>query len=532
MPHSDRFLQLKRLTLFRLFFISTLFLFIHRVLPLVERGIRPLPADPLHLFVAGLFLLSILYLVWLHTRWRLELLARVQCAVDPLLAFVLITLTGGVHSPLYFFFALSVLSTALILGRREALVVGVLAMLLTVLSNTLIGTLFSMAEPFNATMARWLVLQGTAFLLTALLAGTLSEKARGLQEAVEDHRENLASTIFLNRQIIDALPFGMITLTPQGVIRTVNTKAAEILDRAAQELTGRNLGRILPDFRWVLDNPVQETIHVEMNHHQRILDVSLSPLVDFRDTHVGVLVVLRDLSHQKKLEKELAEKDRLALAGRMAAFMAHEIRNPLASIMSAVQMLGTSEGENRRERLRRIVLEEVTRINRLTTDFLLFAKPGQPERRLISLAELLEEIYLQLRPDQRWGEGRTLEIQVPATLRVWFDPSHLRQVFFNLLLNAAQFTSANGQVVIRGGIVENRAEIQVLDNGVGIDPDLLPKVLEPFFTTRTTGTGLGLAMVGQLVRVNKGQISLANRPEGGLQVSLFLEGDDGNHPDL
>ncbi|MBF0611744.1 MAG: PAS domain-containing protein [Magnetococcales bacterium] len=532
MPHTDRFLQIKRLTLFRLLFISVLFLFIHQILPLMERGMRLLPGDPLHLFVAGLFFITLIYLFWLRTRWHLDLLARVQCAMDPLLSFILITLTGGLRSPFYFFFTLSVLSATLLLGRRDAMVVGILSLILSLLSNSVIDHLFHNGEPYDANLASWLVLQGSAFFLTALLAGTLSERARGLQQAVEHHRENLASMVLLNRQIIEAVPFGLLTLNSQGLIRSVNQVAADILNRAPESLTGRYLDRILPDFRWILENPVAETIHVEMSLNDRILDVSLSPLVDSQQAQVGILVVLRDLTQQKQLEKEIAEGERLALTGRMAAFMAHEIRNPLASILSAVQMLGTTHDESRRERMQRIVLEEVTRLNRLTSDFLTFSRPRQPQRQWLPLAVIVEEIYLQLVNDERWGEHRNLTWQLPNDIEVCFDPNQLRQVLLNLLLNSAQFTHDHGEVTILAEATSHGVTVVVMDNGTGIDAELLPKVMEPFFTTRTSGTGLGLALVGQLVRSNGGQLSLANRPEGGLQVTLFLEGRHGDHSDM
>ncbi|MBF0284192.1 MAG: PAS domain-containing protein [Magnetococcales bacterium] len=521
LSHANRFTQLGRLTLYRLLLISLLLLVTQREMlaPAVSlSGSRPHALD---LFVGGLFLLSLLYALWLKSGRGLELLTRVQCAMDPILVSVLVVLTGGLESPLHVLYGLATLNTALLLGRRNALAVAGLSLLLSQGSIAMAGALLrtppwlSASELFVPT-----VVNGVGFLLTALLGGALAERVQGLLVAVERQKDSLADLTSLHEQIIEAAPMGLISVNTQGVVRGANGAIQGVLGLPAESLLGRPLQEPLPQLSPFLapDPPASE----ELEFQGRILAVNAAPLRNSRRQVIGALLTVRDLSERKRLERELAEREKLALTGRMAAFLAHEIRNPLASILSAGQMLSSAR-EEQRTRLQEIILEEVGRLKQLTGDFLFFARPPQPQRRPVPLTPFFAELEERLQRDPHWGPRRALRVMLPEALQALVDPHHLTQLVWNILLNAAQAGAEEVSLHLDGPPRRGRATLALVDDGPGMDPALLSRALEPFFTTRPSGTGLGLAVAAQLIHLNGGDISLENLPGRGLKVRLTLE---------
>ncbi|MBF0370035.1 MAG: PAS domain-containing protein [Magnetococcales bacterium] len=536
--NADRFSQLSRLTFYRLVIISVLFLLTHWVFQ-PKAGMRPdLQVQVLYLFLGLLFTTTLVYLIWLRSRSGLEMLTRLQCAMDPVLVTGLVILTGGFHSPLPFLYGLAVLNTALLLGRREALLVAGMVVLLLVVGVTVNSMLFEVPLASSRVLLGRMVSHGAAFFLTALLGGALAEKAQGLQIAFDQQQDSLANLASLNQQIIEAMPYALLSVNNQGIVRSVNSEVAPILGEEPEGIVGRPLVAIFPEFKWAIDRAGGETVFLEMAWRERILGVNLAPLTDHRQAVIGTLIVIRDLSEGKRLERELAERDKLALTGRMAAYVAHEIRNPLASILSATQMLALRESRDERRRLEQIIQEEIRRLNQLINDFLFFSRPPQASRNPINLRSFLMDVQERLGQDPRWGENRKLDILIPGGEKILFDGDHLRQVFWNLFINAAQAAPDGGRLTVTfrklqvsGHLMSDLAkqvEVEISDDGPGIDPELMGQVLEPFFTTRSAGTGLGLAVVVQLMHLNQGRLVLENAREGtGLRVRLTMEAADG-----
>ena len=172
-------------------------------------------------------------------------------------------------------------------------------------------------------------------------------------------------------------------------------------------------------------------------------------------------------------------------------------------------------------------MEEVARLKQLTTDFLVFSKPPIPTMHLINLLDFINDLTEQIKNDPCWGEKRALICNVPKQTTLLFDNYQLRQLFWNLLINAAQAAPEGGEITIttEPASQDNKIIIVVEDNGPGLDDGLISKVLEPFFTTRSDGTGLGLAVVAQLVRLNGGEIHLQPGKKRGLRVLLTVNRD-------
>jgi len=235
----------------------------------------------------------------------------------------------------------------------------------------------------------------------------------------------------------------------------------------------------------------------------------------------------RELRAREKAENmrlQLERSHKLSLVGQIAAGMAHEIKNPLASVKGAVEILSdesVSPGE--RDEFRKIVFKEIKRMNNSITDFLEFARPSETTFERIDLSEVATASWKQI---QAQAGKRNISVTVSADDKLYIngDEEKIHQVLLNLLLNAIDASEDNSQVIVRlrreteGEIVL----IQIEDNGGGIDEADIARVFEPFFTTRSSGTGLGLAIAKTIVERHGGTISLKNRPEGGVIASIEL----------
>jgi two-component system sensor histidine kinase PilS (NtrC family) len=262
----------------------------------------------------------------------------------------------------------------------------------------------------------------------------------------------------------------------------------------------------------------------------------------------GWVVIFQDVTDVVRMEAELRRSERLAATGQLAANMAHEIRNPLAAISGSLEMLRDREGRgaeprqggdaDERQRLMGIALREVERLDHLIADFLEYARPAAAEPAPLPLAPVIEEVVKML--EASCAPAVALESDVPADCAVRADPRQLRQVLWNLLLNALQALPGGGRVAItarrvaeppqeagpqrRNAVDEGgqAVEIAISDTGVGIAPEVLERVFEPFFTTKRAGSGLGLPTVHRVVENHGGSLSLESRPGVGTTIRVRL----------
>jgi two-component system sensor histidine kinase HydH len=226
----------------------------------------------------------------------------------------------------------------------------------------------------------------------------------------------------------------------------------------------------------------------------------------------GLYVRQRDRADAAMLKEE--QSRRLVALGQMSAVLAHELRNPLASLKGHAQLLERAlpEGEARREKAERVVAEAV-RIERLVTDLLSFVRTGALDRKRGDVVALVRAVA-----DER-GNGRA-QVAAPAQLQASFDAERLRQVLVNLVDNAVQ--AGEGAIEVTVAPSGGGVEISVRDHGAGIRDEDLPRLFEPFYTTRTQGTGLGLAIAKQIVELHGGSISVSNADGGGARFMLHL----------
>jgi two-component system sensor histidine kinase PilS (NtrC family) len=252
------------------------------------------------------------------------------------------------------------------------------------------------------------------------------------------------------------------------------------------------------------------------------------PLYDTDGGRRGMIVNFKDLTEKQKLLEMLRQSDRMAAIGELSAAIAHEIRNPLAAIGNAVELLG-EEIEGRQgqvSRLLQVIEKESDRLQRITSEFLKFARIKNPEIVPIELKNAIDEVVLLIGNDPRKTEQVEISNRVGGNQIIYFDPDHLKQLMINIIINSLDALGGQGEIEI--GLERKRKtadtfiRLIIADNGPGFPDDVIGSVFEPFFSTKKEGTGLGLALVRKIAVSNHGRVFAKNRKNGGAEIALDI----------
>ncbi|MDF1564925.1 MAG: ATP-binding protein [Deltaproteobacteria bacterium] len=455
-------------------------------------------------------------------------LAYAQVVGDITLAGALLWLTGGSDSPFAFLFTYGVFNAAILLYRRGAMFAAALATLgyAFVTLSMRWGWVAPAADyltPDNVRLARLIFSMGVnsgAFFLVAVLGAYLGEQVRQAGVRVVEAEADLAALSELHQRIVHSISSGILTLGPDQRITYLNRAGAEILEIAPAAASGKRLSELTPALEVALRDVRVGGIRSEVElEGGKVLGFAITPMGESGEE----VVVFQDLTSLRVMERKVRRSERLAALGSLAAGLAHELRNPLASMSGSIELLqAEAPAEGEEATLMAIVLREIERLETLVADFLSFARPRPPDLRAVEITPLLEEVLLLMRHDPRVEEGK-LELQAEAGLGVMADPEQLRQVVANLVLNAVQ-AKVGGAVVVRALAKEDQIVLEVVDEGPGMDAETLDHIFEPFFTTKQGGTGLGLALVHSIVEAHGGEIGVESSPGKGTIVRMILPG--------
>lgn len=494
--------------------------------------------------VAVTCLFSLVSLVALRLTDRINVtLAYLQIIWDILFITVLILLTGGIASSYPFLYLLAIISAGFLLARREALYTACLCGIMygAIVDLQFYGRLAGLGlspVPAQQMGARHLLvtifINVLAFTLTALLTGILAERARKSESALQEREIDYAELERLNSTIVSNLESGLLTVNIQGRIRVFNSYAEELTGVSQKEAYDRPLTEVIPAFlpyEGLASRFQREEIeHVTRDGERKIFGFKSVPFTDKEGTRLGVIIDFQDLTRLKMMESELKRADRLAAIGGMAARLAHEIRNPLASISGSVQLIAQGEGVAEQDRkLLEIVLRETDRLNGLIGEFLSYARPTAPVLVQLKLSDLVNSLLALLQGDARFADVLVRK-GIPPSLKVAGDPGQLEQVLWNLLVNAAEAMPAGGTIDISACgplpypefAMEQANRITVRDSGSGMTEDERRLIFEPFFTTKTGGTGLGLATVYRIIEAHGGRILVESAKGEGTSFTVLL----------
>ncbi len=518
-----------------------------------EEGVVEFPSRYVTAYSAlGLLCVANLaYLVTVRLTRNYALHATVQFTSDAFLVSLMAYATGGVQSvfaPLYFGL---IFGSAIILTTRVALV---LASLTTVLLSGITMLYFLSAhyrfalpllklgpDPgFTSQLSYvlpYLVYYGLSLHSIALLAGRLAAELQRVR--------------IFNEEILQNLAGGIIAASSNGHIAFMNDHVRTLLDlptdrRATADVFAllRSRPELAPLAALLVD-PREITLELVLpprNGKFRAVEVTSSLLLRSEGRPVrGIILSVHDASDRRLVEDVERKSARLEASSEMAATIAHEIRNPLASIRGAIQELsdGLALSPDDR-RLMTVILKESDRLNGIITRFLEYSRLRQPAFSPIDLAPMLREVLFLM--EQRDQEKRLAwSPDLPEQLRVTGDADLLKQVFLNLLINAAEASPAGGKIVVRGREASIRpawtathapgarlgkvqgVQVEIVDQGPGITAEALPRIFDPFFTTKPRGTGMGLAVASRIVLAHHGQLDAENAgAQGGARFTVWL----------
>jgi two-component system sensor histidine kinase PilS (NtrC family) len=431
--------------------------------------------------------------------------------------------SGGPRSIFGFLFIIWIVYAALTLGSRGALIACAYATV--ALGAIAFGPIAGWFPPYSAEFAMQTHEAAAsagahtiAFLAVALLS-------RRLAAEVQAGREELHELGELYRRIVDNVSSGLLTVTRDGLISSFNQEAEEITGFTAGEVIGWPLFDLFPTLGSL--DAVERQRRIQLEYHDRSgrtlhLGMSLSWLRNADGEPDGAILIFQDLTHLVEMEEKLRKSERLGAIGQLAAGLAHEIRNPLASLSGAVELLAADlpASDRHSQTLSQIVQRETARLNRLVTDFLTYARPGPGFSEPVPLRSLLQEIAELVSRDGALGVE--VRVDVPADLEALGNGDQLRQVFWNLVLNAAQSEPRDRLVFVSGARAGSRAEISIEDHGCGMAADTMERLFEPFYTTKPKGTGLGLATVHRVVEAHGGDIAIRSQPGEGTTARVSL----------
>ena len=458
---------------------------------------------------------------------------NVQICWDLLFIVLVIYLTGGVHSLYSFLFILVIIGASVFLPRSQLLVV---ASASSILYGSLLDLQYygylpvfvgqSLSKDLQHSDVFYAVfLHVGAFFLTALLSGALAERLRRSEEARERREIDYGELERLNQAILTNINSGLMVVNAAGRIRSFNHAASKITGYRLEDVYNRPIEAIFPEFDSFDPVSLEGVDRGEMQYCRSaaetlILGYSASRVVDRNSTSLGLLIAFQDLTEFKELEGQLQRADRLAAVGRLASGMAHEIRNPLASISGSVQLLLEDDKVNAEDRrLMNIVIKEADRLSLLLSDFLTFARPAPLQIESIDVASLLDELIALLNASGQF-QNVIIEKAYHGPNRMNVDPQKMHQVLWDLLLNAGEAASPAGR--IRVEINGDQGEIIIEDTGSGIVEEDRDKLFEPFYTTKDTGTGLGLANAYANIGAHRGRITVESGSLGGARFVIEL----------
>jgi len=502
------------------------------------------PVDPFFILIGLTYALTAFYAATLRLADRHRWLVDVQLAGDAIIVSAFIYFTGGITSYFSSLYVLPVIAAATVQYRRGGLLVATLSALLyggVVLAQylTVTGYLHDpwLASPVlpQRSVAQYIyVLNTFGFFAVALLSGSLAESVRSAGARLQQASSQIADLQSLNQHVIDSLPSGLATTDHAGRILTFNRAAELITGHSFSSVIGRQIGTVLqlPE-----ETIASLTADLAVGRGRRVeglylrggqhIEIGLSAAnLETPGGRTGYLFTFQDVTDYKKLERDARLQQRLAAVGEMAAGIAHEIRNPLASMSGSIQILrhelplSAEQGQ-----LMDIVLRESERLNTTIGSFLAYARPQRFAIERFDVRRPVNDAALLLRNSAEVHDGHVIDVDVPAG-ELWYeaDEGQIKQIIWNLATNGLRAMPNGGHLVLRGtaDTTSDGVVLTVRDEGVGIPPEDLDSLFQPFHGRFVKGSGLGLAIVHRIVSDYNGEIQVSSQPGHGTTVSVHL----------
>jgi len=532
--------QLDWLMTFRVVIITTLMICTF----VIELLYRPLLSlQPFYLLAVVTYAMTIVYAVLSRglRAVRPQVYAQLMGDLGVVTGFVY--LTGGTESPFSFLYLLTIIIGSILLVRRGGFLVAACSWLMYASMVLLIQRRVLAPYPVGnednevatVRILYSLVAHLVSFFAVAYLASYLTENLRRAGRELELRRDDLAQLRDYNDHIIESINSGLLTTDGEGRVTFANRAAAEITGREASDLVRRSIVEVLgqpPEFLVRVHAALEreKRYRVELDYEDTrarrlYLGFTVSTLRERSGHPLGMIFIFQDLTEIRALEEEVALKKRMAALGEMAAGVAHELRNPLASISGSVQVLKRDlRPQGEAGELMDIVIKESKRLDQIIRDFLLFAKPGRFHPETADLVEVLKEtLSLLENSEELRPHHHVVTRSRPAAIRFDFDVNRMKQVFWNLAKNALKAMPRGGTLTVSAvDAGDGQVSIAFVDTGIGMSEEDIPSNFQPFHGSFANGTGLGLAIVYRIIEEHRGRIKITSRKEAGTEITLRL----------
>jgi two-component system sensor histidine kinase PilS (NtrC family) len=506
------------------------------------------PIDPFFFLIGLVYALTIGYALTLPYVETRRWLVDVQLAGDALIVAAFIHFTGGITSSFASLFVLPIAAGSTVQFRRGGLLVATLSTVIyvgLVLSQYLSASgwlpyawLNDYAAPLPLpSFARYTVaLNVFGFMAVALLSGSLADSLRSTGAKLEQASTAIADLQALNQRVIDSMPSGLATTDHDYRILTFNRAAETITGVTFLSAVGRPISDVLQLPAETVASIADELRGGGARRHEfryRAVDSRGDLEIGLTAAHLetpggdmGLLFTFQDVTKIKKLERDSAIQQRLAAVGEMAAGIAHEIRNPLASMSGSIQILRQELPlSSEQEQLMDIVLRESERLNTTIRSFLAYARPQRFQIARFDVRRALNDAALLLRNSAEVQEGHEILVDVPASELLYeADEGSIKQIVWNLATNGLRAMPSGGRLLL-AATLDGGADglvITVRDEGVGISPEEIDGLFQPFHGSFAKGSGLGLAIVRRIVTDYNGEIHVSSEPGAGTTVAVRL----------
>jgi two-component system sensor histidine kinase PilS (NtrC family) len=466
-----------------------------------------------------------------HLAWLIAIL-------DVAIVTAVVASTGGARSIFTFLYVMLVTASCVTLSHTGGLTIAGLASVLyiaLVFGRTVFPVTSMVEAPEETTALEILTMFANAgtFLVVAIVAGGLAERFWSTRAELETQRRDLENLQAFKDLVFESVGTGLVAIDGSRTITAFNRAAVAITGVPVHRAIGRPWEAIFPDVvplasigAAVEANPAMTSRHETTLHREGGPEIpvrmTFSALNGAAGERLGLICACEDLSAIRTMEERLRQADRLATLGRMSANIAHEIRNPLASLTGAIEVLaGNGAAGELRERLAQIVIKESGRLNAILRDFLEYARPAPLSRGRANVCEIIDEVLVLL-GHRTLPETLKIARDLPPSLDWDVDSQQFRQAVWNLCLNAVQAMPDGGELRIGAAVVDNHLTVHVSDTGDGIAPTEIHHVFEPFFSTKPGGSGLGLALVHRVLQDHGGDIEVDSTPGVGTTFTLRI----------
>lgn len=448
--------------------------------------------------------------------------------IDTLITTGLIFQSGIPHSFFLLLYILNITLCGFIFLRAGAV-------RLALLTSIFFGFALTMGTDLKgSTFYFSLLINNLAFISVALLSGHLSEQMNFMGVELRARRRDLKVLQNLYESIVQNIGTGLLTVNEDFEILQVNKSGAKILDLEEDELVGNLLQKKIPEFYKLIGELTHQTNFKTIYHdiqydlgadRKAIFSVSATPLEDEVHEVQGYVLTFQDQTQVRRLEESMRQSEKLAAVGQLAAGIAHEIRNPLASISGSIQMLETMIIDRPDEqKLMKITLREIDRLNNMITEFLDFVRPDKMELKPVDINQLMREVMSMAQVNTKLRRDTLQVCEIEGSEWIMGDVSKLKQALLNIVINAYQAmeNSPEPRLQVKSSIENGELHIVVADTGCGMDSKTIKRIFEPFLTTKPKGTGLGLAVTHKILESHHAKVFVESAIGAGTKFTLVF----------